>query len=66
MLTAVYTSILPAAVARGITTEKQAATMLANFTRDAERFPERPTLWPLSDRRVEAKANRCRVGAASR
>jgi SAM-dependent methyltransferase len=47
MLTAVYTSILPAAVARGITTEVQAATMLANFTRDAERFPERPTLWPL-------------------
>ena len=47
MLSAVYTSILPAAVARGITTETQAATMLANFTRDAERFPERPTLWPL-------------------
>ena len=47
MLSAVYSSILPAAVARGITTETMAATTLANFTRDAERFPERPTLWPL-------------------
>ena len=44
---ACYSSILPAAVARGITTETMAATTLANFTRDAERFPERPTLWPL-------------------
>ena len=47
MLSAVYSSILPAAVARGITTETMAATTLANFTRDAERFPEHPTLWPL-------------------
>jgi hypothetical protein len=47
MLAAVYTSVLPAAVAHGVTTKTQAATTLANFTRDAERFPERPTLWPL-------------------
>ena len=47
MLTAVYRSVLPAAVARGITTEAQAATTLAEFARDAERFPDRPTLWPL-------------------
>ena len=47
MLSAVYASILPAALAQGITTETHAATMLADFSRDAERFPERPTLWPL-------------------
>jgi SAM-dependent methyltransferase len=47
MLTAVYSSLLPAAVAHGITTETQAVTTLANFKRDAERFPERPALWPL-------------------
>jgi SAM-dependent methyltransferase len=47
MLTAVYTSLLPAAIAHGVTTETQAAATLADFTRDAERFPERPTLWPL-------------------
>jgi len=47
MLAAVYASILPAALARGTITEPQAATILANFTRDVERFPERPTLWPL-------------------
>ncbi len=47
MLTGVYMSILPAALAHGITTEAQAATTLENFARDAQRFPERPTLWPL-------------------
>jgi SAM-dependent methyltransferase len=47
MLTAVYTSLLPAAIAHGVTTETQAAATLADFTRDAGRFPERPTLWPL-------------------
>ena len=47
MLTAVYTSILPGAVAQGITSEAQGATTLATFTRGAERFPEPPTLWPL-------------------
>lgn len=47
MLTAVFTSLLPAAIAHGITTETEAAATLADFTRDAERFPERPTLWPL-------------------
>jgi SAM-dependent methyltransferase len=47
MLTAVYTSILPAALAHGITTEAQAAITLAELARDAERFPDRPTLWPL-------------------
>jgi SAM-dependent methyltransferase len=47
MLTAVYTSLLPAAVAHGITTETEAAATLASFARDAERFPERPALWPL-------------------
>jgi SAM-dependent methyltransferase len=47
MLTDVYTNILPTAVAHGITTESKAATTLSNFARDAERFSDRPTLWPL-------------------
>ena len=47
MLTGVYTSLLPAALAHGITTEAQAAATLENLACDAERFPERPTLWPL-------------------
>ena len=47
MLTAVVTSLLPTAIAHGITTETEAAVTLADFTRDAERSPERPTLWPL-------------------
>ena len=47
MLTGVYTSLLPAALAHGITTEAQAATTLESLACDAERYPERPTLWPL-------------------
>jgi hypothetical protein len=47
MLAAVFTSLLPAAIAHGVTTEAEATATLADFTRDAERFPERPTLWPL-------------------
>jgi ubiquinone/menaquinone biosynthesis C-methylase UbiE len=47
MLTAVFSSLLPAAIAHGITSEADAAVTLAGFARDAERFPERPALWPL-------------------
>jgi SAM-dependent methyltransferase len=47
LLDAVFTSLLPAAIAHGVTTESEAAATLARFARDTERFPERPTLWPL-------------------
>jgi len=47
MLTAVFTSLLPAAIAHGITSERQAQATLADFARDARRHPERPALWPL-------------------
>jgi hypothetical protein len=42
-----FRSVLPAAVAHGITTESEAATTLAAIDRDATRFPDRPLLWPL-------------------
>jgi len=47
MVTAVYTSVLPVAIAHGITTEHEAAACLSRFASDVERFPDRPTLWPL-------------------
>ena len=47
MFTAAYTSVLPTAIAHGITTEQHAAATLSEVARDAERFPDRPTLWPL-------------------
>jgi SAM-dependent methyltransferase len=47
MLTAVFTSLLPAAIAHGVTTATEATSTLASFARDAERLPQRPTLWPL-------------------
>lgn len=47
MLSAVYTSLLPVAVTRGVTTETRAASTLEAFDRDVERFPELPVLWPL-------------------
>jgi SAM-dependent methyltransferase len=47
MLAGIYTSLLPTALAHGITTERRAAGWLSDLARDAERFPERPTLWPL-------------------
>jgi ubiquinone/menaquinone biosynthesis C-methylase UbiE len=47
LLGGVYRSILSAAIARGITTEDRSAATLAEMARDAERFPSRPTLWPL-------------------
>jgi SAM-dependent methyltransferase len=42
-----YRSILPAALARGITTEGDSAAMLADLTRDTARFGDSPVLWPL-------------------
>jgi SAM-dependent methyltransferase len=42
-----FRSILPAALARGITTSPAAEAALAAIDRDAGRFPDRPVLWPL-------------------
>jgi SAM-dependent methyltransferase len=47
MLVGVYKSLLPTALARGITTEERAAAWLSDIARDAERFPDRPFVWPL-------------------
>jgi hypothetical protein len=47
MFTAAYTSVLPTAIAHGITTEPRAAATLSQVARDAESFPNRSTLWPL-------------------
>jgi ubiquinone/menaquinone biosynthesis C-methylase UbiE len=47
MFTAVYRSILPTALAHGITTDERAAATMAGIARDADRFPQRTTLWPL-------------------
>ncbi len=40
-------SLLPAAVAHGVTTEQDAAAALASFGDDVARFGDRPLLWPL-------------------
>ena len=42
-----FRSLLPAALAHGITTEEDAAQTLAEIDRDAARFPDRPLLYPL-------------------
>jgi ubiquinone/menaquinone biosynthesis C-methylase UbiE len=42
-----FRSVLPAALAHGITTETDAAAALAALDRDAVRFADRPVLWPL-------------------
>ena len=46
-LTAVFRSVLPAALAHGITDDRRATEWLDAIARDAERFPERHALWPL-------------------
>ena len=43
----VVRSVLPTAVAHGITTEDQAEVLLACMDRDVSRFPDLPTLMPL-------------------
>jgi SAM-dependent methyltransferase len=43
----VYRSVLPAAVAHGITTEADSAAMLAELAEDTARFADSPVLWPL-------------------
>jgi ubiquinone/menaquinone biosynthesis C-methylase UbiE len=47
MFTGVFRSVLPTAIAHGITTEQRAAAWLSEIERDAQRFPDRPALWPL-------------------
>ena len=42
-----FRSVLPTALAHGVTTEAAAAATLASITRDVMRFPDRPMLWPL-------------------
>jgi SAM-dependent methyltransferase len=42
-----FHSVLPTALANGVTTEAAAAAALASIDRDATRFPDRPVLWPL-------------------
>ena len=42
-----FRSLLPVALAHGITTEQDAAQLLAALHRDATRYPERPVLLPL-------------------
>jgi hypothetical protein len=42
-----FRSVLPAALAHGITTRTAAEAALAAIDRDAGRFPDRPVLWPL-------------------
>jgi SAM-dependent methyltransferase len=42
-----FLSLLPTAVAHGITTEAGAEATLAAFDRDVARFPDRPLTWPL-------------------
>src|SRR5215469_11937571 len=43
----VVRSVLPTALAHGITTEDQAEMLLASMDRDVVRFPDLPTLMPL-------------------
>ena len=45
--TGVFRSVLPTAIRHDITTDERAAACLAEIAHDAERFPDRPALWPL-------------------
>ena len=47
LLERVYRSLLPTALAHGITSERDAAATLAAFDRDTAEFGDRPMLWPL-------------------
>ena len=42
-----FRSVLPTAIAHGVTTEDDAAATLASIDRDTARFPDRPMYWPL-------------------
>jgi SAM-dependent methyltransferase len=47
MFASVFRSLLPVALAHGITTEEAAAATLTAFGRDAAQFADSPTTWPL-------------------
>ncbi|MGZ4649101.1 MAG: hypothetical protein ACXV3A_00950 [Kineosporiaceae bacterium] len=47
ILESTFRSVLPAAIAHGITTEAEARRMLAALDHDASSMPDRPLLWPL-------------------
>ena len=47
LLERTYRSVLPTALAYGITGERDAAATLAAFDRDTAEFADRPMLWPL-------------------
>jgi SAM-dependent methyltransferase len=47
LLERTYRSVLPTALAHGITSERQVAATLAAFDRDTAEFADRPMLWPL-------------------
>ena len=47
ILESTFRSLLPVALAHGITTEAQAAQTLDQLQRDVARFPGRPMMWPL-------------------
>jgi hypothetical protein len=47
MLESTFRSVLPGAVAAGVTTNHFAAATLTALDRDATRYPDRPLLWPL-------------------
>jgi ubiquinone/menaquinone biosynthesis C-methylase UbiE len=47
LLESAFRSVLPTAVANGVTTESDGAMTLASIDRDATRFADRPMLWPL-------------------
>jgi SAM-dependent methyltransferase len=47
MLTQVFRSVLPVALAHGITTEEDATAILAAAERDAARYPDSQLVWPL-------------------
>jgi SAM-dependent methyltransferase len=47
MLAQVFRSVLPVALAHGITTEENAAATLAAAEQDAARYPDGQLMWPL-------------------
>nr|WP_296076555.1 class I SAM-dependent methyltransferase [uncultured Actinoplanes sp.] len=47
MLEQTFRSVLPAALAHGVTTEEKAEETLAMLDEEAMRYPDRPLLWPL-------------------
>jgi trans-aconitate methyltransferase len=47
MMDSVVRSLLPVAVAQGVTTEEAAAATLAALAADGTRYADRPFLWPL-------------------